>query len=985
MSLEKEIRQKLINEAADYKKLDQLVRQGMMSPAQLPMLHRGLDKLQSGKPLNPQEREAVNKVMQSMLFIVTGDSQVFNKARQHTQKTRYQTESYTEEEVRELCHSKDHDCAVVVNHPEWGLGKPIYESHAIPDDEGNVEWYDVQFKHGIEKEVPAADMEILQSEGHEKTMYASTKKGKAKNSKQQAAIAIAKKEKGLDEYGMMTASTKKRKKKKPNVYAMAAEESPAEDKMDSGYKAKFQAMLKKTGKSLKDMSDEEKKKFFNAVDASHSAKDESVNEEDIKEYITSKQVKMAKGIAFDKRHKGGDMTGAAKKMEKIKKGLSNHPGAKKALRQANEEEENGKDYDPDKDHTMDPKSHVKKEGDKYCVYNKDGKKVKQFDSKAEAEAYAVKNHDALMELKMHPQHGAIKKYAKAKASDTFKRTFGAVGDGGPEGDTSKARAAGKKVLRKLKKPLAKTGMAKAANKAAKKSSDRMIDLTRQDSGSSEPVKKMSNKQRKDQMKTGMYPDANDKEYRKNVEEVEEAVLRKNFDSQPNPTMMKKSTMDKAKGLNVKVVKPKNQKSKNDLMFQGKSSDLKKLGSKLSLPLPKKEEIEENYEKGRGPTGIAFAIKKGHPDAENPKTRKKYPERQTPEYKKKFFQNNKEETEDLEELKQSTMKSYIGKAQKQVTDTEKFRDYQNKSMGKMNLSKGDKDFVNKKMDKDTLKRRQGIKTAMSKMSKEETEGLEERNKENAMKRKMMDASRGARYKLNNPNVPDSGHKTPQAQNKAIGRALRSFEDANSDSMEKQQVMNRKMKRKSDANARKERETDQGFKAAMKESLIDKVVEKLGEGAFKRMVTDKQEKERLAKMKKPQGNNRSYMTPKVDKYGRSNKMYFHPSEDAQSDARRDARRDAKMDSRGLAQTKKDKPDMQHKGKKAGDEKDGGHIVMQLRKAVSINKPVKFKDGKSHNISKADAHKYLNKYMQAKKPADKEKMHSAHDSHDAFKKHL
>ena len=45
---------------------------------------------------------------------------------------------------------------------------------------------------------------------------------------------------------------------------------------------------------------------------------------------------MAKGIANDPRYKGGNMTGAAKKMEKIKKGLSNHPGAKKALRLANE-------------------------------------------------------------------------------------------------------------------------------------------------------------------------------------------------------------------------------------------------------------------------------------------------------------------------------------------------------------------------------------------------------------------------------------------------------------------------------------------------------------------------------------------------------------------------------------------------------------------------------------------------------------------------
>lgn len=77
-------------------------------------------------------------------------------------------EGYTDEEVRELCHSKDHDCAITVNHPEWGLGKPVYESHAIPDEDGNVEWYDVQFKHGIEEKVPAVDMEIMMTEKHKK-------------------------------------------------------------------------------------------------------------------------------------------------------------------------------------------------------------------------------------------------------------------------------------------------------------------------------------------------------------------------------------------------------------------------------------------------------------------------------------------------------------------------------------------------------------------------------------------------------------------------------------------------------------------------------------------------------------------------------------------------------------------------------------------------------------------------------------------------
>ena len=79
-------------------------------------------------------------------------------------------EGFTEEEIRELCHSKDHDCATVIEHPEWGLGKPVHGSHAIPDDEGNVEWYDVQFKHGVEEMVMAEDVKILVSEAHHEDM-----------------------------------------------------------------------------------------------------------------------------------------------------------------------------------------------------------------------------------------------------------------------------------------------------------------------------------------------------------------------------------------------------------------------------------------------------------------------------------------------------------------------------------------------------------------------------------------------------------------------------------------------------------------------------------------------------------------------------------------------------------------------------------------------------------------------------------------------
>lgn len=79
-------------------------------------------------------------------------------------------EGYTDDEIRELCHSEDHDCATILIHPEWGMGKPIKESHAIPDEEGFVEWYDVQFKHGIEEKVYAKDVEIVASESHKKKM-----------------------------------------------------------------------------------------------------------------------------------------------------------------------------------------------------------------------------------------------------------------------------------------------------------------------------------------------------------------------------------------------------------------------------------------------------------------------------------------------------------------------------------------------------------------------------------------------------------------------------------------------------------------------------------------------------------------------------------------------------------------------------------------------------------------------------------------------
>ncbi|SVA78818.1 uncharacterized protein METZ01_LOCUS131672 [marine metagenome] len=56
-----------------------------------------------------------------------------------------------------------------------------------------------------------------------------------------------------------------------------------------------------------------------------------------KEKPTDKEIKQAKGIAFDKRYKDGNYTGASNTIEKLKKGLSKHPDVANALKRANED------------------------------------------------------------------------------------------------------------------------------------------------------------------------------------------------------------------------------------------------------------------------------------------------------------------------------------------------------------------------------------------------------------------------------------------------------------------------------------------------------------------------------------------------------------------------------------------------------------------------------------------------------------------------
>jgi hypothetical protein len=72
-------------------------------------------------------------------------------------------------------------------------------------------------------------------------------------------------------------------------------------------------------------------------------KEETKAQEVVQEYndkeekYSDTQIKQAFGILNDPRYKGGDYTGAVNTIEKLAKGLSNHPSVANALKRANEE------------------------------------------------------------------------------------------------------------------------------------------------------------------------------------------------------------------------------------------------------------------------------------------------------------------------------------------------------------------------------------------------------------------------------------------------------------------------------------------------------------------------------------------------------------------------------------------------------------------------------------------------------------------------
>ena len=328
-------------------RLNTLIRQGMLPARQLPILHRALANMRAGKLLPPYEREALSKLLDKMMGFQLGDDITYNRARLHTQKTKYQTEE------KNMAKDKDGDVVVYDGSEDEaeakkknGKGKILKSNKGDgmkPDEDVREE---AIASRPADEGQPEGDLNMKPKQGGSEDPEVGEACGKQTSRPEDGSEEVHKKPdikegliSDLDSEGLRARDSRRFKRAGKRAKDEILKGMPASlrkeklkderklpddlQKFNELYKKNLETALSNRGvDNVRDLPEQLKDKMFQKVDeASYSGK----------------QIKMAKGIAFDKRYKGGNMTGAAKQMEKIKKGLSDHPEVSDALRRANEE------------------------------------------------------------------------------------------------------------------------------------------------------------------------------------------------------------------------------------------------------------------------------------------------------------------------------------------------------------------------------------------------------------------------------------------------------------------------------------------------------------------------------------------------------------------------------------------------------------------------------------------------------------------------
>ena len=316
MSLEQTIKDTLLSESVDLDmRLQQLVRAGLMPANTIPLLRKGIAKVQGGYPLVGAERDVMANFLNAMMFIVLGDDTVFNRARSGAK--RYATEEIDKDLEDELKKTRQTKKSVEDAKKKYGVQEG--ENKEMKDKDPCWKGYEmVGMKKKNGKEVPncvPANEEIEQideiskgtamkalqhasSDMTDKRGYTIQKKinkkwPEMKDHTGHAAYtaAFGRHEPGKTPHERMVRDkladraktsyrmTKAGKANKQDLKARFRKEEAMADiaaikQMNESYKTTFNAALEQYGiKSPSELDEEKRKEFFNFVDQNYKKGD----------------------------------------------------------------------------------------------------------------------------------------------------------------------------------------------------------------------------------------------------------------------------------------------------------------------------------------------------------------------------------------------------------------------------------------------------------------------------------------------------------------------------------------------------------------------------------------------------------------------------------------------------------------------------------------------------------------------------------------
>jgi len=284
-------------------RLDTLIRQGLLPARQLPILHRALSSVKMGKVLTPYEREALSKLLDKMMGFQFGDDITYNRARLHTQKTKYQTEERTvakeEEDIKVYDGSKDEEEAKKdkkskkngkkSKESENGSENPeqeeVKESNHAPaarpadegQEEGDAKKKPAQGGSEVNPEVTDGPKQMSKPDIREGLLSDLDAEGKrSRDARRFRKLGRRSKE------DVLKSMPKELRKEKLKTESLLPDELK---NFNDLYKQNLESALANVGvENIRDINKDDKEDIFKQVDEASYSK---------------KQIKMAKGIAFD--------------------------------------------------------------------------------------------------------------------------------------------------------------------------------------------------------------------------------------------------------------------------------------------------------------------------------------------------------------------------------------------------------------------------------------------------------------------------------------------------------------------------------------------------------------------------------------------------------------------------------------------------------------------------------------------------------------